>query len=545
MSQSKDQWGSRLGMILAVAGSAVGLGNFLRFPGLAAQNGGGAFMIPYFCALIFLGIPICWAEWTMGKYGGQFGFNSCPAIFGVLGRRSIWRYLGVMGLIIPIIIYMYYVYIESWCLQYAWNYAVGTVDLGHDASQYVAHSKAFFTHVTGSDTDGIMLRDGGLHQSVVFWLIVFALNFILIYRGLSKGIEAFCTWAMPVMALCAIAVLVRVLTLGTPDPAKPSQNVWDALGFMWNPKPRASGQSWMTQLLNPQVWMEAAGQIFFSLSVGFGVIVNYASYLKRKDDIVLSGLTASATNEFFEVCLGGMITVPAAFIFLGAVGTQGSSFQVGFQTLPVVFQFMPAGRFFGCIWFFMLFLAAITSSLSMLQPAIAFLEEGLGIGRRGSVSLLGLITALGSFFVIWFSKDLVALDTMDTWVGTFMIFMLAMVQVALFAWVFGVKKGIQFAHIGAELKLPRLFGFMIKYVTPFYLAIVFVMWTIKNLPAYARQVLAGGVPLLTIGMIAAVSVFLLVLIALAGPRWKAESRDRGQLDAPGPRGFPASTGGKS
>ena len=113
MTQKKEQWGTRLGVILAVAGSAVGLGNFLRFPGLASQNGGGAFMIPYFCALIFLGIPVCWAEWTMGKYGGQFGFNSCPAIFGVLGRRPIWRYLGVLGLLIPIVVYMYYILIES------------------------------------------------------------------------------------------------------------------------------------------------------------------------------------------------------------------------------------------------------------------------------------------------------------------------------------------------------------------------------------------------------------------------------------------------
>ncbi|HRX85214.1 MAG TPA: sodium:calcium symporter, partial [Phycisphaerae bacterium] len=100
----KEQWGSRIGVVLAVAGSAVGLGNFLRFPGLAAQNGGGAFMVPYFCALIFLGIPICWAEWTMGKYGGQFGFNSAPAIFGVLGRRPAWRYVGVLGVLIPVVI---------------------------------------------------------------------------------------------------------------------------------------------------------------------------------------------------------------------------------------------------------------------------------------------------------------------------------------------------------------------------------------------------------------------------------------------------------
>jgi len=523
MSKRKDQWASRVGIILAVAGSAVGLGNFLRFPGMAANNGGGAFMIPYFCALVFLGIPICWAEWSMGKYGGQFGFNSCPAIFGVLGRGRVWRYLGVLGLLIPVIIYMYYVYIESWCLQYAWNYVTGAIDLGTDKSKYVEKSAEFFTRVTADNADGVILG-GSLHPSVVFWAIVFAINFFLIYRGLSRGIEKFCIYAMPLMGVFAFAVLVRVLTLGTPDPGLPEQNVLNGLGFMWNPKPTNDGGSWVAALGNPQVWMNAAGQIFFSLSVGFGVIINYASYLRRNDDVVLSGLTACSTNEFFEVCLGGLITIPAAFIFLGAVGAQGGTFTIGFTTLPVVFQYMPFGRLFGAVWFFMLFLAAITSSLSMLQPAIAFLEEALGIGRKASVTLLGLLTALGSFFVIWFSRNLAALDTMDFWVGTAMIFVLAMVQVFLFSWVFGADKGARFAEIGAEMKLPGMFKFVIKYVSPLYLGVVFVMWCFQNLPGYVRALGKGGVPLYTVLLIVVVAILLLVTIRLGERRWDQRMR---------------------
>ncbi|MCB9866647.1 MAG: sodium-dependent transporter [Phycisphaerales bacterium] len=515
----KEQWGSRIGVVLAVAGSAVGLGNFLRFPGLAAQNGGGAFMVPYFCALIFLGIPICWAEWTMGKYGGQFGFNSAPAIFGVLGRRPAWRYVGVLGVLIPVVIYMYYVYIESWCLQYAWNYLVGGINLGTDKAQFAEESAKFFTSVTGDKSDGVMLH-GSIHQSVVFWVIVFTINFFLIFRGVSRGIEVFCKYAVPLMALCAVAVLIRVLTL---------DNIGEGLGFMWNPKPKAAGESWLTQLLNPDVWLAATGQIFFSLSVGFGVIINYASYLKRKDDVVLSGLTASSTNEFFEVCLGGLITVPAAFLFLGSAGLSkdvlNSSFALGFKTLPVVFEYMRFGHFFGFCWFFMLFLAAITSSLSMLQPAIAFLEEGLRIGRRASVTILGLVTASGSFLCIWFSKDLAALDTMDFWVGTAMIFVLAMVQVFLFAWVFGVDRGVKFAEDGAEIRLPRAFKFVISFVAPLYLLVVFLLWCISNLPGYIKQLLQGGVPLFIVLFIAGIVVFLLILIYLAGKHWNAENAD--------------------
>ncbi len=531
----KEQWATRVGLIMAVAGSAVGLGNFLRFPGQAVANGGGAFMIPYFCALIFLGIPICWAEWTMGKYGGQFGFRSCPAIFGVLGRHPAWRFAGVLGVIVPVVIYMYYVLIESWCLAYAWLYLSGQVDLGDDPSRWVDRSKDFFANLVGSNQNGLTL-EGALHTSVVFWMITFTLNFVLIYRGLSRGIEKFCTWAMPAMAVCALIVLVRVLTLGTPDPAQPERNVLDGLGFMWNPKPTGESASWLSALANPQVWMSAAGQIFFSLSVGFGVIINYASYLRRKDDIVLSGLTASATNEFFEVCLGGLITVPAAFIFLGAAGAVGGTFGLGFNTLPVVFLYMPGGRVFGFVWFFMLFLAAITSSLSMLQPAIAFLEEALNIGRRASVAILGLITSLGSFFVIYFSKDLVALDTMDFWVGTAMIFVLAMVQVILHSWVFGAEKARAFAQHGAQMRLPAAYGFVIKYISPVYLLVVFVMWCYHNLPDQVAGIASSNVRLLTAGVIGAAAIFFLLIIAIAGKRWDAAMADRGAAVEADPEG---------
>lgn len=522
----REQWGTRIGAILAVAGSAVGLGNFLRFPGQAAANGGGAFMIPYIVALLFLGIPICWAEWTMGRFAGRYGFSSCPGIFGLLGGHRAWRYLGVLGLVIPVVIYMYYVLIESWCLGYAWVYLTGSLDLGRDTSRYAEKSAEFFDDFVGANQDGVML-EGGLHTSVVFWLITFSLNFCLIYRGIARGIESFCKFAMPIMVCCALAVLIRVLTLGTPDAAKPDQNVINGLGFMWNPKPRSDGGSWLSVLGDAQVWLAAAGQIFFSLSVGFGIIINYASYLRRDDDIVLSGLTAASTNEFFEVCLGGLITIPAAFVFLGVAVQQsmGSSFDLGFKTLPVVFLYMPIGRLFGFLWFFMLFLAAITSSLSMLQPVIAFLEEGLNVGRRASVALLGLITAMGSFFVIYFSNGLLALDTMDFWVGTALIFVLASVEVILFGWFFGARRGYESAQQGAEMKMPRVFPFIIKYVSPLYLLIVFVMWCTNNLPAYAATLRQGGVPLLAVGVILATAIFLLILIHVAGRRGHAAATE--------------------
>lgn len=510
-----EAWATRIGVILAVAGSAVGLGNFLRFPGQAVQHGGGAFIIPYFVALLLLGIPLCWAEWTMGRYGGQRGFNSAPGILSVLWKHPLSKYLGSFALVIPIIIYMYYVVIEAWCLGYAWHYLTGDLMRGPGTEKYAE----FFGNYVGSQEDGFVYG-GGHSQVFPFLIFTFALNFVLIYRGLSKGIESFCKWAMPVMALCAICVLVRVLTLGTPNPALPEQNVVNALGFMWNPNFEA--------LLKPTTWLAAAGQIFFSLSVGFGIILNYASYLKRKDDVVLSSLTASSVNEFFEVCLGGLITIPAAFLFLGVAlkepGTIGT-FGIGFIALPNVFAAMPGGQWFGFLWFFMLFLAAITSSLSMLQPVIAFFEEGLGLQRRASVAMLGLITAIGSGMVVYFSKDLKTLDTFDFWIGTMGIVVLATIQAFIYGWVFGIERGEQAAHEGANMRIPRFVQYILKYVTPLYLLAIFVGVAISDDgKKYLSSLRESPVAMVSTGFILVVFVFLIVMVNIAGRRWQAEGR---------------------
>ena len=517
MTEQHERWGSRLGVILAVAGSAVGLGNFLRFPGQAAQNGGGAFMIPYFCALLFLGIPICWAEWTMGRYGGRKGFRSAPAILGVVGKGAVARYFGVLGLLVPLVVYMYYVLIESWCLRYFFEYLTGGVNLGPDSSRYAEESRKIFTAVTGDDANGLT-RQGSLHAGVIFLLLTIGFNFWFIRRGLAKGIEAFCKIAMPAMVVCALIVLIRVLTLGTPDPSVPDRNIVNGLGFMWNPD--------LSKLGDFKTWLAAAGQVFFSISVGFGVIINYASYLTKTDDVVLSGLTSSATNELFEVALGGLITIPAAFVFLGAGVAVGSTFGLGFQTLPVVFAHMgDFGRLIGATWFLMLFLAAVTSSLSMLQPVSAFLAETLNLSRNAAIACLGILSTLGSFWVLYFSEGLVALDTMDFWVGTMGIFVLATVLIICFGWVFGVDKGFDEAHIGARLQIPRFFRFIIKYLSPAYLLIVVIGFCFQSLPGYVQGLAENDVARWTLGFIGLTLALLIGITRIGEQRWRAAGLD--------------------
>lgn len=467
-----EQWASRIGVILAVAGSAVGLGNFLRFPGNAAQNGGGAFMVPYFISLLVLGIPLCWAEWTMGRYAGLRGFNSAPGVYSVIWRNRLAKYLGAIALLIPLTIYMWYVLVEAWCLGYAINYLNGNLMQGANPDAY----NSFFTSFVGAAEDGALFSPAARGWLLVL-VFTFAVNFYLIYRGVSKGIEAFCKIAMPLMIVLAVVVLIRVLTLGTPNPALPERSVTGGLGYMWNPD--------FDRLTDPQTWLAASGQIFFSLSVGFGIIINYASYLKRNDDIALSGLTSSSVNEFFEVCLGGLITIPAAFIFLGALdpGTLDSAMALGFKALPNVFASMWGGRVFGFLWFFMLFVAALTSSVSMLQPVIAFFEEGLGMRRHASAAVLGLIAALGTGFIVYFSAGLTALDTFDFWVGTATIPLLALIQAILYGWVFGIARGHEEAHIGAHIRIPWFVQWMLKYVVPAYLLVIYIAFCWQKLPS--------------------------------------------------------------
>jgi SNF family Na+-dependent transporter len=517
----KQQWGTRLGVILAVSGSAVGLGNFLRFPGQAAANGGGAFMIPYFCALLFLGIPIGWAEWAMGRYAGRKGLHSAPAVMGLFGKGTTFRYLGVIGVLIPLAVSFYYTYIEAWCLGYTFQYVTGGigVDAAAPIAEQTATAGSFYSTFTGREANGVLA--GGSIQTFVFWVLTFAVNIWLVYRGISKGIEKFVSWAMPAMAVCALIVLVRVLTLGTPDPAAPDQNVINGLGYMWNPD--------FTALTNAQTWLAAAGQIFFSLSVGFGVILNYASYIRRRSDVVLSGLTASATNELFEVGFGGLITLTASFIFLGLSGTiaavQGGTFGLGFTTLPVVFAHMPFGNLIGAVWFFMLFLAAITSSISMYQPSLAFFEESLGWSRKQATTLMVSICVFGSFLVMYYSRDGIFWATIDDWVGTFLIFILAMVQIIAFSWVFGIDRGWSEAHQGALMQIPRFYKPIMKYVAPLYLIIVFLAFCWQNLPSWVQAVADEPLKQGALALVVGVLVLLLVCLRIGEKRWRMAGLD--------------------
>ncbi len=507
---ARERWGSKLGIILAVAGSAIGLGNFLRFPVQAVNNGGGAFLIPYFLALILLGIPLMWVEWTIGRFGGGFGHSTAPGMFHTLWNKNRFiKYFGVIGIFGPVIIYIYYIYVESWLLGYSVFSLLGT----YNGCTTVESMAAFLKQYQGLERGDYF---GGISTAYLFFLITFALNIWILYRGVNKGIEAVCKFALPVLFVLAAFLTVRVLTLGTPNPSMPDNNIVNGLGFLWNP-------NW-SKLGEPKTWLAATGQIFFTLSVGFGIILTYASYLSRKDDVALSGLTSAVTNEMAEVIFGGSIVIPAAFAFFGAAQmlsfAAGGAFNLGFVTMPMVLQQLPMGNLFGFAWFFLLFLAGITSSISMAQPTVAFLEDEFSISKPRA----SMIFAVGTFImtqpsIFWLGRGVV--DEMDFWGGTVCLVIFAFIETILFGWVFGMDRAWSELHVGSDITIPRIYRFIIKYITPIFLLFILTSWFWSDLPDILRMknVADGNVPyiLATRAMLAGLFVILVYLVWRA---WK-------------------------
>ena len=458
MSSSRENWGSKLGVILAVAGSAVGLGNFLRFPVQAASNGGGSFIIPYLIAFLVLGIPLSWIEWTLGRYAGILRHGTSPSAYDKIIDRPRGKYLGSLGLLPPLFIIFYYVFIESWILAFAWYSLTGKLMAVVQAGEITEFFRNFIS---------LNEKIGSIPAAILFFAITFVCNMVLIFLGVRKGIERANKISMPILVIMGIILVVRVLTL--PDIGK-------GLAFMWNPD--------FSALLEPRIWLAAAGQVFFTMSLGMGIVFCYASYTKRHDDIVLSSLSAGSANAFAEIILGSTIVIPLAILILGSNIEECAklgTFGLAFQSMPLVFGKLPLGSVFMTIWFFMLFIAGVTSAISIIQPLISFCEDDLKISHNKSVMTIGLISLVGGIIAIA-GNAAGAIDELDFWGGSFLLVVLGAVQALVFAIVLGKKRknrdsvAFELLNCGSAIKLPRIFRIIIRYVCPAALLTLLVAW---------------------------------------------------------------------
>jgi SNF family Na+-dependent transporter len=480
MASHKEAWGSRVGLVLAMAGNAVGLGNFLRFPAQAVQNGGGAFIIPYLVSFLLMGVPLLWIEWAIGRHGGKYGHHSTPGMMDALGKSKLWKYTGVFGIFTNLTVAAYYCYIESWTLSYAWHSITGAFH-GLSSEQIAS----YFGDYVGTAA-GTLLSFSG---EAMFWFgITLALNVWILSRGLAKGVEIASKIGMPVLIIFGIFLAIRALTLHAGDQGA----VNDAslgLNFLWEPQ--------FDSLTNPKVWLAAAGQIFFTLSVGMGSIHCYAAYLREKDDIALNAASAGWMNEFVEVLLGGSIIVPIAAAYLGLDWVKDNvGFSMGFRTMPTLFNYW--GPIFsalaGLAWFGLLFFAGITSSLAMGQPVMAYLQDEYKMERSRSAWLFGIITLVLALWCILF-YGAGAFSEFDDWSGTFALVVFALLESIAFAWVFGIDKAWDEINRGADIRIPMFFKYVIKYVTPTFLLAVFLGTLINPHGGNwtgAFQSLAGG-----------------------------------------------------
>jgi len=455
-----ERWGTRIGLVFAMAGNAVGLGNFLRFPMKAIQNGGSEYIIPYLVCFILMGIPLLFVEWAIGRYGGSRGCHSTPFVMDEMGnRRAIWKYFGVFGLFTNFGVMAYYTYIESWTLGYAFKSVIGFF-VGKSQEDVKNH---FYDYV-GISGEGVV---SFAPESFIFYLITLFLNIYVLSRGLSRGIEVVSRFGMPLLILFAIFLAIRATTIGKVGDCETCSSIV-ALNYMWEPS--------LGGIFNFRTWLEAAGQIFFTLSVGMGTIQCYASYVEREKDIALNAMAAGWTNEFVEIVLGSSIVIPLCVAYFGLEWTkENAGFMLGFQTLPYLFGQWGylLSAIAGITWFLLLFIAGLTSSLAMGTPWMGFMRDEFKWGRTLSAVSFGIITFLLSLPCILFFK-MGVFDEYDFWVGTFSLVVFAMSEIILFAWVFGIDKGWEEINRGAEIKVPVFFKFVIKYITPVFLILVFV-----------------------------------------------------------------------
>ncbi len=461
MEMNRENWGSKIGLILAMAGNAVGLGNFWRFPYVAASNGGGAFMIPYFFALVVIGIPVMLVEWSIGRYGGKHGHGTIGPMMYLQAKKAIkpkkaivvGALCGAIAFAVTILVNSYYNHIIGWSLGYSIHSLLGT---------YMNNSQM--------DTSGFFAQYIQDPKMLIFWVISLTILVCAVMKGIQKGIESWAKIMMPVLYAFGIILGIRALTLGSP--VNPDWSSLAGLNFIWNPD--FSQLSWGSAIA-------AVGQIFFTLSLGMGIIQNYASYLKPDEDIITASVATVSLNEFAEVILGGTAVIPIAYAFLGPEGIKGS-IGLAFMALPNVFSTMTGGGIFGAMWFLLLFFAGITSAIAMYNYLVALLEEDAGISRKRAAwivffgyLIVGMPIALES--VLTQSAELIYFTEVDNWIGNYLLIVLGLIEVVIIGW-FVKDSALEEMNRGGLWKVPRwFFRLFHQFLTPVTIITFLVFFT--------------------------------------------------------------------
>jgi len=439
--QERDQWGSKMGFIMAAAGSAVGLGNLWKFPYVAGKNGGGAFVLVYFIMLFLVGFTLMLAELVLGR---KTKLNAIGA-YRKISKK--WKWVGGLGVITGFMILSYYSVIGGWVIKYLIEALTGGLSVTDAA-------------VLGDKFGTIVSSTGG---SIFFHALFMIATLGIVIGGVDGGIEKASKIMMPALFVIIILLAVRGCTLPG-----------SMAGIKYLLVPDFSK-------LSMDVVLSALGQVFFSLSLGMGCMITYGSYLPDKENIPQSA-TIIPLLDTGVALLAGLATLPAVFAF-GFEPAGGPGLM--FVTLPAVFASMPMGTMFSILFFVLVLFAALSSSISLLEVCVSYVVDEFGMNRKKSTVLLGFITFLIGIpsalsFGIWSDKTILFgknfFDLFDFATSNVMLPLGGLLLCIFVGWVWGTDKAVEEATNNGEIAFPLAgaWSFLVKFVGPIAISVVFI-----------------------------------------------------------------------
>lgn len=455
----REQWGTRAGFVLAAIGSAVGLGNIWRFPYVAYENGGGAFFIPYLFALLTAGIPLLIMEFTMGhKYRG-----SSPLSFARMSKKAEW--IGWWQVGISFVISTYYAVIIAWAFAYAY-FSIGQ-KWGEDTGGFLMGEYLKRVDIVSGGAPGDLgsLVPGVLIPLIIVWVVTLG----ILYKGVKRGIEIANRIFIPTLVILFLIIVIRALML---------EGAMEGLNAFFKP-------DWQ-EISKPSVWIAAYGQIFFSLSIGFAIMITYSSYLPRKSDINNNAFITGFSNSGFELLAG-----IGVFATLGFMATQAnvpigevaaSGIGLAFVVFPQILNTFPGlNGMFGVLFFGSLVLAGMTSLISIVETYIAGLQDKFNISRVKAVTIGGGLSAIISLIYAT-QGGLFFLDAADHFINSFGVALAGLVSVITVAWF--LRKLDEFQKHGnaiSDLRTGLWWKICLGLITPVVLGYMMVANIIENI----------------------------------------------------------------
>ncbi|WP_340641966.1 sodium-dependent transporter [Photobacterium damselae] len=450
---SREQWGSRAGFILAAVGSAIGLGNIWRFPYMAYENGGGAFFIPYLFAMLTAGIPFMIMEFTLGHKLR----SAAPRAFAKLSGKYEW--LGWFQVFIAAIIAVYYVAVIGWAISY----------LGFSFKQsWGSDTNAFFfsEYLKLGEHSPSQLGGFQLHIAIPM-MIAWAITFAAIYSGVKGGIERASKIMMPLLFIMVLGLITRVVFL---------PGALDGLNYLFQPD--------FSKILDAKVWSAAYGQIFFTLSVGFAIMIAYSSYLPSKSDINNNAFMTVLINCGFSITAGVLI-----FAVLGYMAqeqakplTEVVSAGVGlaFVTIPAAINLLPAPYVLGPLFFLALVVAGLSSHISIIEAVTSAVIDKLNWSRNKAA-----IVVCGTGFIVSMAfatnGGLLLLDLVDYFINNVALLSSCLLELLIVGWLVKIADIRQYANSISDFTIGKWFELCIRFISPIMLAIILVTNLYKTL----------------------------------------------------------------